>query len=121
MIAPPDTAMIINPDGTLVVRAPLKLSNQRIEDQIRQKADWIRTQRAKILLQQATLQRRPFGLLIVDATLPDQDGAAVIRQLRKTSRRRGPTALMLPLERQAGVDGLRLRQQFPRLRMVGRG
>ncbi|MBE0544713.1 MAG: hypothetical protein IH623_25525 [Verrucomicrobia bacterium] len=25
----------------------------------------------------------------------------------------------LPLERQAGVDGLRLRQQFPRLRMVG--
>ncbi len=26
---------------------------------------------------------------------------------------------VLPLERQAGVDGLRLRQQFPRLRMVG--
>lgn len=26
---------------------------------------------------------------------------------------------VLPLERQAGVDGLKLRQQFPRLRMVG--
>jgi uroporphyrinogen-III decarboxylase len=26
---------------------------------------------------------------------------------------------VLPLERQAGVDGLRLRQQFPRLLMVG--
>ncbi len=26
---------------------------------------------------------------------------------------------VLPLERQAGVDGMRLRQQFPRLRMVG--
>jgi hypothetical protein len=26
---------------------------------------------------------------------------------------------VLPLERQAGVDGLRLREQFPRLRMVG--
>jgi len=25
----------------------------------------------------------------------------------------------LPLERQAGVDGLKLRRQFPRLRMVG--
>jgi len=26
---------------------------------------------------------------------------------------------VLPLERQAGVDGLRLRRQFPRLRLVG--
>jgi hypothetical protein len=26
---------------------------------------------------------------------------------------------VLPLERQAGVDGMRLRQQFPRLRMIG--
>ena len=26
---------------------------------------------------------------------------------------------VLPLERQAGVDGIRLRQQFPRLRIVG--
>jgi len=26
---------------------------------------------------------------------------------------------VLPLERQAGVDGLKLRQQFPQLRMVG--
>jgi hypothetical protein len=53
-------ALIINPDGTLVVRAPLKLSNQRIEDLIRQKADWIRIQRAKILLQQASIQPKLF-------------------------------------------------------------
>jgi hypothetical protein len=53
-------ALIINPDGTLVVRAPLKLSNQRIEELIRQKADWIRIQRAKILLQQTAAQPKQF-------------------------------------------------------------
>ena len=26
---------------------------------------------------------------------------------------------VLPLERQAGVDGMKLRQQFPHLRMIG--
>jgi DNA-binding response OmpR family regulator len=46
---------------------------------------------------QAVLQRRPFGLLIVDATLPDQEGPALVRQLRKTFRRVGPTILMVPV------------------------
>lgn len=45
---------------------------------------------------QATDQRRPFGLLIIDATLPDQDGFALVRQLREIFGRTGPTILMLP-------------------------
>jgi hypothetical protein len=53
-------ALIINPDGTLVVRAPLKLSAQRIEEIIRQKADWIRIQQEKINRQQAASQPKQF-------------------------------------------------------------
>jgi CheY-like chemotaxis protein/HPt (histidine-containing phosphotransfer) domain-containing protein len=51
---------------------------------------------ALVKFQQATVLRRPFGLLIIDATLPDQDGFALVRRLRKSYRRIGPTILMLP-------------------------
>lgn len=52
---------------------------------------------------QAQAERRPFGLLIVAPTLPDQDGADFVRQIRKTTRRRVPTILLeTEVQRPAG-------------------
>jgi len=46
--------------------------------------------------EQSQAERRPFGLLIVAAILPDQDGADLVRQFRKTTRRRVPTIVLEP-------------------------
>ncbi len=50
-------------------------------------------------------------LLIVDT---DGDVTLLVPWLQGVG-----VAGVLPLERQAGVDGLKLRRQFPRLRMIG--
>ena len=37
------TALIVNQDGTLIVRAPLRATQKQIEDLVEQKADWIKS------------------------------------------------------------------------------
>lgn len=46
-------ALVIDLDGSLIVRAPLRLSQQRIMEIINQKASWIRSRRAQIINRQA--------------------------------------------------------------------
>jgi predicted metal-dependent hydrolase len=41
-------ALIIQPDGRLVVRAPLRVSNEAIRQLVEKKADWIKTKQAQI-------------------------------------------------------------------------
>lgn len=54
-------AIIIQGDGKLVVRAPLRISKTIIQDFILSKTDWIQTQQAKVASRQAPLHAFTTG------------------------------------------------------------
>lgn len=54
-------ALIIQPDGTLVVRAPLRLANKQIQAIVEDKADWIQRKQNEMLVLQAQKPVRSFS------------------------------------------------------------
>lgn len=89
-------ALIVQPDGTLVVRAPLRLSREQIQVIVNEKAAWIQRKQAEIHKHQAQQPARryvegetflflgqAYPLRFIShgrARLALQDGAFVLRQ-----------------------------------------
>jgi len=65
-------AIIIQADGKLVVRAPLRLSNAHIQDFVLSKTDWILSQQAKAASRQAPVHAFTSGdtFLFLGKTIP---------------------------------------------------
>ena len=63
-------AVQIKPDGSVVVRAPLRYPQREIDRFLRDRADWIRVHREKMLKRQAEKEEHPVNAL-TDAQLRD--------------------------------------------------
>ena len=63
-------AVQIKPDGSVVVRAPLRYPQREIDRFLWDRADWIRVHREKMLKRQAEKEEHPVNAL-TDAQLRD--------------------------------------------------
>lgn len=70
-------AVQIKPDGSVIVRAPLRYPQREIDRFLREKADWIRIHREKMLERQAQHEAYPVAPL-TDAQLRDLKKRAAI-------------------------------------------
>ena len=76
-------AVEIRPDGTILVRAPLRLPRREIERFLEEKSDWIQSHRAKVLRRRAQEEANPVSALTKEQlrTLKKRAQAAITERV----------------------------------------